>query len=183
MSAPSPSLMTERLELRPLTADAVDALIDRDRERLETLTNARFPEPLEPPPLMDDALAFLRDRLRAEPEAASWGPRLIVDRATREALGSVGLGGKPDPDGVVLMGYSVYPRSERRGYATEASRALAAWALEQPRVTTVRATIPPWHAPSLRVAEKLAMCQVGTAHDDEVGEVLVFELRRPDFQA
>src|SRR3712207_8786626 len=38
------------------------------RSRLEALTGARFPEPLRPPPLMDDALSFIRDRLRARSE-------------------------------------------------------------------------------------------------------------------
>ena len=77
------------------------------------------------------------------------------------------------------MGYSIYPAFEGQGYATEAARALAGWALDQPGVTCVRATIPPRHAPSLRVVEKLGMRQVGTVHDDDVGEVLVFELQTP----
>ena len=165
----------------PLTADALDALIRRDRARLETLTGARFADPLLPPPLMDDALPFLRDRLRAEPEELlGWWAWLMVTRSAREAVGSVGLGGKPDGEGTVVIGYAVYPTFEGRGYATEAARALAAWALEQAGVTRVRATIPPGHMPSLRVAEKAGMRQVGTARDDEVGEVLVLEARRAE---
>jgi RimJ/RimL family protein N-acetyltransferase len=78
----------------------------------------------------------------------------------------------------VLLGYAIYPRVEGRGYATEATRALIAWALDQVGVAAVRATIPPWHTPSLRVAQKAGMRQVGTARDEEVGEVLVFEAQR-----
>ena len=173
-------LSTDRLTLAPLTAEALDALVVGDRARLEALTGARFSEPLQPPPLMADALPFMRDRLRAEPREVGWWAWLIVVRATREAVGSVGLGGRPDAEGAVLMGYSIYPSFEGRGYATEAARALAAWALGQVDVACVRATIPSGHAPSLRVAEKVGMRQVGTAHDDEVGEVLVYDLRRPD---
>ena len=169
-------LSTDRLTLAPLTAEALDALVVGDRARLEALTGARFSEPLQPPPLMADALPFMRDRLRAEPREVGWWAWLIVVRATREAVGSVGLGGRPDAAGAVSLGYSIYPAFEGQGYATEAARALAAWALEQPEVTRVRATIPPGHVPSLRVAEKVGMRQVGTAHDDEVGEVLVFEV-------
>ena len=180
MSVSSSVLSTDRVELLPLTADAIDALILRDRERLAALTGARFPEPLVPPPLMDDALPFMRDRLRAEPAELGWWTWLVVSRSTREAVGSVGLGGKPDGKGAVLMGYSIYPSFEGRGYATEAARALAAWVLDQADVASVRATIPPRHAPSLRVAVKLGMRQVGAAHDDEAGEVLIFELGSPE---
>ena len=180
MSTPALRLSTDRLELRPLTADALDALILRDRSRLEAVTGARFPDPLLPPPLMDDALPFMLDRLRADPGELGWWAWLITARAAREAVGSVGLGGRPDGEGTVVLGYAVYPAFEGRGYATEAARALTSWALDQFGVTRVRATIPPGHTPSLRVAEKLGMRPVGTAQDDEVGEVLVFELRHAE---
>ena len=172
-------LTTDRLELRPLTAEVLDALIRRDGGELYALTGARFPEPPVAPPLMEDALPFMRDRLRSEPSELGWWAWLVVARATGQAVGSVGLGGKPDADGGVVLGYSIYPVFEGRGYATEAARALVAWALGQPGVASVRATIPPGHTPSLRVADKLDMRQVGTAQDEEVGEVLVFEARRP----
>ena len=68
---------------------------------------------------------------------------------------------------------------EGQGYTTEAARAAAAWARRQPGVTRVRATIPSWHAASLRGAARLGMRQTGTSHDD-VGEVLVLELSRAD---
>src|SRR5215207_9144444 len=65
MATPLLRLSTDRLELRPLTADALDALTLRDRERLEALTDAHFPHPLLSPPLTDDALPFFRDQVRA----------------------------------------------------------------------------------------------------------------------
>jgi RimJ/RimL family protein N-acetyltransferase len=169
--------------LVPLTAAALDALIDKDRAQLETLTGARFPEPLLAPPLMEDALPSLRDVVLAiEGEAAGegalgWGPWLASTRATSEAIGCVALG-RPDDRGRVVLGYAIYPHFEGRGYATEATRALITWSLEQVGVAVVWATIPPWHTPSLRVAHKVGMRQVGTAHDEEVGEVLVFEAHR-----
>lgn len=168
-------LETARLDLVPQTAEALEALIDHDRARLEALTGARWPEPLVAPPLMADALPWMRDQLRAELPPDRWWGWLIVVRATREAVGSLGLAGEPDA-GAVQIGYTIYPPFEGRGYATEGARAAAAWALRQPGVTCVRATIPPWHVASLRVAAKLGMRQAGTAQEDDVGEVLVFEL-------
>jgi RimJ/RimL family protein N-acetyltransferase len=172
-------LETERLDLVLQTAEALDALIARDRARLEAATGARWPEPLVPPPLMDDALVWMRDKLRAAPPPEHWWGWFIVLRATREVVGSLGLADEPDA-GTVQLGYTIYPQFERQGYATEAAGAAATWALGLPGIVRVRATIPPWHAASLRVAAKLGMQQTGTSQDDDVGEVLVFELSRDD---
>ena len=175
--SPPTRLEGARVALLQLSADALDALIAGDAERLEGLTGARFPRPLRPPPLMDDALPFMRDRLRAEPSEAGWWSWLVVDQATGEALGSLGLTGPPDTEGVVTLGYAIYPGYQGRGYATEGAGLLVAWALAEPGVSSVRATVPPAHAISLRVADKLGMRPVGTDHDPEVGEVVVLEVR------
>jgi len=172
-------LATDRLVLIPQTADVLDALIDGDRGRLEALTGARWPDPLEAPPLMADALPWMLDQLRADPPPHHWWGWVVITGATREVVGSLGLAGEPDV-GAVQLGYTVYPQFEGHGYATEAARAVACWALRQPGVERIRATIPPWHAASLRVAAKLGMMQTGMAQDDDVGDVLVFELTSED---
>ena len=173
---PPLAIATERLDLSPLAADAIEALLAGDRARLDALTGAAFPTPLRPPPLMEDALPFIRDRLLAEPDEAAWWSWLLVRRDTGRAVGSVGLGGSPDAEGVVVVGYAVYPEFQGQGFTTEATRALVAWALAQPGARLVRATIPPENAPSRRVAEGAGLRQVGTGWDDEVGEVLVYEV-------
>ena len=160
-----------------MSGAALDALIDSDRPKLEAVTHAHFPDPLCAPPLMADALTSMREQILAESEHPRHGPWLAISRTTREAVGSVGLSGSVSDEGTLLVGYSIYPEFEGRGYATEATKALISWALSQPGTQVIQATIPPWHTPALRVAEKLGMHQVGTGHDDEVGEVLVFELR------
>jgi RimJ/RimL family protein N-acetyltransferase len=171
---------TVRLRLPVLEVGAIDALIAGDASRLESLTGATFPRPLQPPPLMDDALPFMRDKLREAPAEAAWWARLIVLRATGEAVGSLGYGGPPDAEGVVVVGYSVYPAFRGRGYASEALPALVEWALAQPGVRRVRAIIPPDNTPSFKVAEHAGLRPVGTAHDDEVGEVLAYEIAVED---
>lgn len=176
-------ISSERLDLVAMTWEIVDALIGGDADRLARLTGARFRVPVQPPPLTRDALPFMRDRLNSDPTEVGWSQWLILLRETGSAAGSAGFVGKPDDAGVVTLGYSIYPEFEGRGVATEAARALIEWAFDQAEVIRVRATIPPWHAASLRVARKANMKRVGTAHDDEAGEVLVYEKSKPTISA
>jgi RimJ/RimL family protein N-acetyltransferase len=175
---PTLALATQRLDVAPMTVDAIEALIDADGARLRALTGATFPEPAVAPPLLDDALPFIRDRLRERPEELGWWVWLFVHRETGEAVGSAGLAGFPDPDGAVLMGWSTYPAHQNRGYAGEGVRELVEWTLSQPDVRVLRATIPPGNVPSIRVAEKAGLDPVGTMPDDEFGELLVYERSR-----
>jgi len=172
---PTLVLATERLDVLPMTAEAIEAMLDEDGERLQALTGATFPDPAVAPPLLADALPFIRDRLRDRPEELGWWVWLFVRRDTGEAVGSVGLSGFPDGDGAVLMGWSTYPAQQKRGYAGEAVRELVEWALAQPGVRLVRATIPPGNTPSIRVAEKAGFQCAGPVPDDEFGELLVYE--------
>jgi RimJ/RimL family protein N-acetyltransferase len=173
---PATLVASRRLDLRPLTVEALEALITLDQPALEAATGARFPEPLAAPPLMDDALPYLRDALLANPDAAQWWARLIVVRETGEAVGSAGFAGGPDADGAVTLGYSIYPSCQRLGLASEAAASLVAWALAQPGVRVVRATIPPGHVASERVAENAGLRRTGRLVDDpDEGPVEVLE--------
>ena len=175
----APPLASRRLDLSPLTIAALEALIAGDRPGLETATGARFPEPLAAPPLMDDALPHFRDVLLASPETEPWGPYLLILRESREAAGSAGFAGPPDATGTVTLGYSVYPVFQRRGIASEAAEALAGWALTQPGVHRVRATIPPRHIASQRVAASAGFRRTGLVEDDpDEGPVEVWERSR-----
>jgi RimJ/RimL family protein N-acetyltransferase len=169
-------ITTPRLTLHPLDAAALEAFVAGDTDRLEALTGATFSRPLAAPPLMADALPFMRDRLRAQPDELGLWAWLMVDEE-RRAVGSAGFGGAPDEAGWLVLGYAVYPQFEGRGYAAEAAGALVAWALGRPGVAGVRATIPPGHARSLRVAEKAGLAVIGRDVDPEVGEVLVLGAR------
>ena len=171
---------TARLELTPMTAEVIDALLGSDGARLLTLTGARFRQPA-PPPYMAEALPVVRDRLRLRPGEAAWWNWLVVDRASGEAIGSVAFGGPVNQDGAVLVGYAMYADYEGQGYATEAVKALVAWAVGQPGVREVRALAPVWNTPALRVAENVGMRPVASEEDDDVGEVLLYAITAPTF--
>jgi RimJ/RimL family protein N-acetyltransferase len=161
------AVRTERLQLTPLSAEAVEALIHGDAVRLRSLTQADFATPAGPPPYMAESLPVVQDRLRKNPAEAHWWNWLVVRRDNSEAVGSVAFGGVPDTAGAVLIGYAMYPAREGSGYATEAVRAMVDWALA-----------PVWNTPAVHVAEKVGMRPVGSYEDDEVGEVLIYETVR-----
>lgn len=166
-------LETERLILVQLDAPAIDAWIARDAVLLEELTGARFPEPVDAPPLFDSDLPRIRDQLTGGRESGPW---LFVLRETREPVGAGGTA--PAGKGVLLIGYSIWPRHQKNGYASEATAALCKHGLALPGVKRIRATIPVGHNASERVASSVGFRRVGKDFDPDVGEVGVFELSR-----
>jgi ribosomal-protein-alanine N-acetyltransferase len=171
-------LETPRLRILPLTPDAIDALLAGDGARLKELTGARFPEPVRPPPLTEDVLPQVRDRLRKSPDALGWWTWLVVRKDSGEAVGSVGFGGGPDGHGAVMIGYATYPNVERRGFATEAAGALVRWALAHPEVARVCASMPPDNHAAIRVAQKLGMRLLGTVWEEDLDDVLLYAVDR-----
>jgi RimJ/RimL family protein N-acetyltransferase len=97
----------------------------------------------------------------------------------RRVVGSIVFHGRPGADGIAEVAYGVEEGSQGRGFATEATRACIAWALAQEGVLAVTATTLPWHTPSLKVMAKLGMTHVGTREHETLGELVVFEVRRP----
>lgn len=158
---------------------ALVALIAGDRQELEALTGATFPEPLAAPPEMEHALPSMRDTLRDDPASGYWGPFLIVLQRTQQVVGSAGLFVQPSRGGQVELGYSVYPAFQGQGIASEAAAALVAWALTHPGTLSIKATIPPRHIASQRVAAKAGLCPTGRVETDlDEGPVEVWEMNR-----
>ncbi|MDP2955501.1 MAG: GNAT family N-acetyltransferase [Longimicrobiales bacterium] len=173
------SLDTARLRVSALGVEALQAWVDGDADRLGTETGARFDVPVATPPLFGEDLPSFRDRMAETPDELGWWVWLISRLEDGRAVGVCGLGGRPDLTGATVLGYAVYPHQEGHGYATEASRAVMAWALGQPGVRCVRATMPIGNLGSVAVARKLGMSAVGTEQHPEVGELVVYEIRRP----
>lgn len=105
-----------------------------------------------------------------------WGVFAIVRREDGRASGAIGFHGPPDEDGRVEIGYDLAEAARGHGYATEALRALSAWALAHEIVTSVFATTEPDNAPSQAVIARAGFTRV--ADKDAEGTVqFAYELR------
>jgi len=162
-------LETARLTLLPMTVEDLTALIEDDPALVSS--GIVFPTPFRPPPENEDVIAMFREEIR---RGTDWPPRFVVRRDDRHVVGSGGLV-TPDADGVVLLGYSIYPEYEGRGYASEAAHALVLHALAQPGITRVRATIHPHNLGSRKVATRAGLVRAGELDDPKEGRLEVWE--------
>ncbi|MEU9867549.1 GNAT family N-acetyltransferase [Actinomadura sp. NPDC048021] len=143
-------LTTGRLVLRPWTSGEIAAVLSGDR-----LAHWADDFPAEG----DRAIAGF---VAGNPSAlGEHGQRLIIERSTGLVVGAVGLFWPP-ADGAVEFGYGVVPSRRGRGYATEATRAIVAFALTAPGVDRVVATVEPSNPASVRVLEKAGLRLAGT---------------------
>ncbi|MFE2872240.1 GNAT family N-acetyltransferase, partial [Embleya sp. NPDC059259] len=138
-------LTTERLVLRPWSADDIAAV----------LADVRSPHwaadfPAEGDRVIAGVIADSCD----DPTAS--GHRLIIERETGLVIGSIGLMWPPT-EGDLEFGYGVVASRRGRGYATEATRALVAYALTLPPVHTVYAEVESTNPASVRVLEKAGL--------------------------
>ncbi|MDX2094171.1 MAG: GNAT family protein [Kofleriaceae bacterium] len=172
-----PAVETPRLRLVPITLEAIEAVLDHDKPRAETVVGARFPDAWPNDDLVALGFPYSRQALRADPERRLWGDSLVLLRDEPRVIGSVVFHGLPTT-GIAEVAYSIEESSRCRGFAAEAVAACVGWALDQPGITAVQATTFPWHIASLGVIRRVGMIHVGTRDHDTLGDLLVFERRR-----
>ncbi|MFD3733181.1 GNAT family N-acetyltransferase [Streptomyces sp. NPDC058632] len=102
-----------------------------------------------------------------------WTAYVLVRREDDLAVGAMGFHSAPDEDGRVEIGYDLVEGARGHGYATEALRALSAWALAQDGVRTVTAVIERDNTPSQNVVTRAGFTRAA----EPEGEY-VYELRR-----
>ncbi|WP_254878791.1 GNAT family N-acetyltransferase [Streptomyces sp. NA04227] len=136
------------------------------------MANTRLPHWAEDFPAEGDTViaGFLRER----PEAlGEFGHRTVSERETGLVVGSIGLFWPP-LEGRLEIGYGIVASRRGLGYATEATRALAAHGLTAPGVRTVEAQVETANPASVRVLEKAGMRLL-----DRDGEMVRYGLGAP----
>jgi RimJ/RimL family protein N-acetyltransferase len=174
------TLLTPRLELRPVTLPlAVAVLEGRRRQEIEALIGAEMPWAWPSRALVEQVFQTSLDAIRADPAVRLWGDRFIVLReGPPKVVGSVIFHGRPGVDGVCEVAYGVEETNQGKGYGTEALGACVAWALAQPECCVIRAETTAWHKGSMRVLEKVGMRVVGEHEEPNMGKMLIYEITR-----
>ena len=164
-----------RLELVPLTPNAIESLLSGNRVHAQSLVGHDLPDEF---PSAEDRAGFLPvqlHRMRQTPNRREWMARLIVTR-DGDLVGHCGFHGPPEIIGRAEIGYTVFTAFRGKGYAKEAAQGLVHWAFEQGH-REIYATVSPNNAPSLAVVRSLGFIQVGTQDDEVDGLELVFVAR------
>lgn len=160
-------LRAGRVTLREHTPDDAAALADAQPAGLVWIDGAPGPETV-------GAAGRTARAAAAGVHRPPWGIFAILRSRDGMALGSIGFHGPPDDNGLVEIGYDLSPSARGAGWATDAARLLAAWALTDPEVRTVLATTEPGNLPSQRVLERVGFTRVADREP-----LLAFEVTDP----
>jgi [ribosomal protein S5]-alanine N-acetyltransferase len=144
---------TGRLSLAPLDRATAQAIMDKDRAG--RAWHEQFPREDD----RDGVGAWLRHADEV------FGNFVIVEQASGQAVGTVGFFGPADKDGTVMIGYGLVEAARGHGYATEAVRALLAYAARQPAAKRVVADTDKDNTPSQRVLDKAGFAKTHETED------------------
>jgi RimJ/RimL family protein N-acetyltransferase len=108
----------------------------------------------------EDALAYVR-AMDAAWRAGSGGALAVVEAATDEVAGSIGLSVIDAELAIVEVGYWAAPQARGRGLTTCALRLLSKWLLETVGAARLQIRADVQNAASLRVAEKAGFVREG----------------------
>ncbi len=155
-----PDLETPRLLLRALTPAEAEVVRAGD-----PLPATPYADGYPLPDTKDGLGLYLRHGLR------DYGFHLVVRRDDGLVVGEIGFV-EPPRNGTVMIGYAIVPSARGQGYATEAIRALAAWAIAQDGTSEVRAQTLPENEPSIR-----ALLRAGFTEETPAAKVRRFAYR------
>jgi len=144
---------TQRLSLTPI--DRATALAIMDDDRTGRAWHEQFPRE-------DDRDGVGGWLSHGDPVFADF---VIVERASGQAVGTIGFFGPPDETGTVMIGYGLVEPARGHGYATEALRALVGYAAGQPGAKRMIADPEKGNAPSQRVLSKAGFTQTHETDD------------------
>jgi ribosomal-protein-alanine N-acetyltransferase len=163
-------IRTSRLDLIPADKPTTRAALEENRDRFGALLDARIPASW-PPELLDrPALEWVLRTLDDPAHDSKWGMYWIVlrdDLLGRTLVGTAGFKGAPK-DETVEIGYGIVAEHQRRGYATEATRAMLAYAFNLASVHRVIAETLPSLIASIGVLEKCGFRFIGDGSEPGV---------------
>jgi RimJ/RimL family protein N-acetyltransferase len=118
---------------------------------------------------------------RAPGDPDGWVQFSVEARDSGRLVGDVGMSPAEGEPGVMKIGYTMDPAFQGRGYATEAVRALVAYAFGTLGADVVRAYASAENLPSIRVAEKAGLVLVERferTYEGETWQGVRYEIER-----
>lgn len=171
-------MQTKNIDLLPQTPERLRALLE-GANVFERHFGTRVAEGvrdfLTGPDVSADFLARLNGSAVPDPWKDGFA---IVHVADNLIVGLCSFTGPPLADNTVEIAYGIAPRYRGRGYASEAARALIAYAFASGRVRTIRAhTLPEYNA-STSVLLKCGFTLIGEITHPEDGVVWRWEMKK-----
>ena len=173
-------IITPRLALSLMTEDFLEAGLNADREKGESLIGLKVPQDwLDEREIMSIRLADYRE----DSAYLNWGLRAVGLRETNEMIGFMGFHTRPNPEylqhfapAAIEFGYVIFSKYRRRGFACEAIISLMNWAAEQHPLQYFIAAVSPLNIASTTLVKKLGFEQIGEQIDEIEGLELVYAL-------
>ena len=174
-------IATSRLELHHICVDDLLCLFESP-EDVSMYEGQPYINPHRV--LMDESgpLRWRVPQVKLNPLVNKWFVRWMVEKTSREIVGSVSFHGPPDEQGMMEIGLGVHDHFQRRGYATEALAAMWSWVIDQPGVELLRYTVDPNNEASVAVIKKFGFERVGQQIDPEDGPEDIYEMSANEFR-
>src|SRR5947209_3450506 len=109
------TLRTARLELVPLSPDAIARLLEGDRAGAEAIVGAALPGEFPNSSELEGFLPIQLKRMRESPAQRDWQARLMIANPPHRIIGHCGFHGPPRVIGRAEIGYTVFAAYRRQG--------------------------------------------------------------------
>ena len=174
-------IVTPRLELHHICVDDLMSLFETPDD-VSIYEGKPYANPHRI--LMDGSgpLRWRVPQVKSDPSVNKWFIRWMVEKETRQIVGSTSFHGPPDEKGMMEIGLGVHNDFQRRGYATEALIGMWSWVVDQPGVELLRYTVDPNNEASVAVIEKFGFERVGQQIDPEDGPEDIYEMSANEFR-
>ena len=176
-------ILTERLELRPMTAAFMQALYEGRLAEAAGLEGVKLPDTWD----LAGPHWWLRariSRVTAVPGLAAWALRSIIRRTDNQIVGNIGFHEPPgmhpfeqEVPGIVEFGYGIATEFRRLGYASEAAQGLVRCACEAHGVRDFQLSIALDNIPSQQLALKLGFTLFKEYAHPQRGNEYLYRLR------
>lgn len=173
-------IITPRLSLRLMTEDFLEANLNDNLEKAESLIGLKLSQNWFDE---KDIISVRLNDYRTDAEFANWGLWAIGLLETEEMIGFIGFHTKPNPEylrefapNAIEFGYTIFFQNRRQGFAQEALIGLMNWSIKQYPLENFIASVAPNNIASTAMVKKLLFKKIGEQIDEIDGLEFVYSL-------